>query len=165
MRAAVAVGFLGALVAIRPGGSDFSWILLLPVFTAWSAAVRELLVRRLVRTETCVSLLATASATVTLVALGAAPFLEWGALNWQEVGLLGLAGMFFGFGLYCITDALRYAEASMLSPYKYSSIVWALLFGYLIWGEVPQTLVWLGAALITGSGVYVLHRERILRGT
>jgi drug/metabolite transporter (DMT)-like permease len=68
-------------------------------------------------------------------------------------------------GHFCIIQAFRNAPASVVSPFSYSSLIWATLIGYLIWGDFPGNNVWLGAALIIISGLYIFWRESILRKT
>lgn len=161
-RLAVVMGFVGAAVVIDPVGTDFDWVLLLPVVVALVAALRDLLVRRLVENETSVSLLMSTSALVTLTGLSTV-LLGWDALSAGDIAALALSGLGFGFGIYFMTDALRYADVSLLALYKYSSLIWALALGFLVWGDVPSGGVWLGAALIVGSGLYILYRERVRR--
>jgi len=79
-------------------------------------------------------------------------------LGGVEVALLALAGLGFGFGLYFLTDALRWAEVSLVAPLKYSGVVWALLLGALVWGDVPDARTLAGAMLVVGAGLFVLRR-------
>ena len=160
-RLAVVLGFIGAAIVIGPSSNEFHWVLLLPVVVAFITALRDLLIRRLVQYETSVSLLMSSSGLVTIAALASAPF-GWTALTLQDVAVLAVSGFSFGFGIFFMTDALRYGEAGLLSLYKYSTIIWALLLGYLVWGDVPDARVWLGATLIIGAGLFILYRERTL---
>ena len=86
--------------------------------------------------------------------------LGWVAMNGRECGLLALAACGFGLGSYSMTESLRFAPASLVAPYKYTAIVWALLLGYLFWGESPMPIVWLGIALIIASGAAVLYDQQ-----
>ena len=74
--------------------------------------------------------------------------------------------MLVGTAQYLVIHAFYVAEASLIIPYKYFSLIWATLFGFVIWGDVPDAGVMLGAALVVGSGLYIMHREtqRIRRG-
>ncbi len=71
--------------------------------------------------------------------------------------LIGLAG---GLGHYVLAVAHRYAPASVLAPFLYQQIIWMVLFGYLVFGDVPDTAVVIGAAIVIASGGYLLYRER-----
>ena len=77
-----------------------------------------------------------------------------------EYGLLALAACGFGLGIFSMTESLRFAPASLVAPYKYTAIVWALLLGYLFWGESPTPIVWLGTVLIIASGIAILYDQR-----
>ena len=156
---AVLAGFVGAVIVMQPTAAAFKWIMLGPVFVALLTAVRELVIRRVVVEESSGSILFYSSLAVTLCALGTAPF-GWDSLSARQVGLLATASVGFGFGLFLMTEALRFAEASLLSPYKYSAVVWALLLGYLFWGEQLSPWAYVGTALIVASGLTVALRDR-----
>lgn len=158
--AAVGLGFAGALLVLQPGGEDFSWLLLLPLIVAVLVAFRDVLIRTMVARETSVSILIFSSVAVMLCALPTAAF-GWKALAGFDVMLLGLAGLAFGFGIFSLTDALRYADASLVSPFKYSGVVFALLLSYFFWDEIPSTSLMAGAALIVLSGLFVLRPEKL----
>ena len=157
--AAVALGFVGAALVLDPTSSAFEWVLLAPLAVALLSAFRELVLRRAMAHETAVSTLFYASLAVTIIAACTAPF-GWVAMDWREYGLLALAACGFGLGIYSMTESLRFAAASLVAPYKYSAIVWALILGYLFWGEAPTPMVWLGTALIIASGLAVLYQQR-----
>ena len=95
---------------------------------------------------------------VTIIAAFTFP-LGWVAMDWREYGLLALAAFGFGLGIYSMTESLRFAAASVVAPYKYSAIVWALILGYLFWGEMPTPMLWGGTALIIASGIAVLYEQ------
>ena len=159
---AVAIGFVGAALVLNPTSSAFEWVLVAPLAVALLSAVRELVLRQAMARETAVSTLFYATLAVTVVAACTAP-LGWLAMDWRAYGLLALAACGFGLGIYSMTESLRFAAASLVAPYKYSAIVWALLLGYLFWGEVPTPTVWLGTALIVASGIAVLYGQRHAR--
>ena len=66
-----------------------------------------------------------------------------------------------GLGHLCLINSLRAAPASVVAPFSYSSLLWATLFGFVIWKDWPDLWTWAGAALIIGSGLYIFHRERV----
>lgn len=156
---AVTVGFVGAALVLAPSSSAFEWILLGPLVVALLSAFRELILRHAMARETAVSTLFYSSVAVTLVAACTYPF-GWVVMEWREYGLLATAACGFGIGIYCVTESLRFAPASLLAPYKYSAIIWALILGYVLWNETPTSMVWLGTALIIASGVAVLYEPR-----
>jgi drug/metabolite transporter (DMT)-like permease len=90
------------------------------------------------------------------------PSQTWVAPSLNHLGLFALAGLFMGAGQYCIIESLRVAEAGLVAPFKYVSFLWALLFGFVIWGDVPDHYELLGVSLIVGSGLFIFFRERTL---
>ena len=129
---AVLVGFAGASLIVKPVGDAFSWIIVGPLIVALLSGVRELVVRAALARETSESLLFYSTMAVMLTGLATAPF-GWVALSGTDLILLAAAGLGFGFGIYLMTDGLRYGDASLLSLYKYSGIIWALILGFLLW--------------------------------
>jgi drug/metabolite transporter (DMT)-like permease len=154
---AVALGFVGTLLVINPTSEGFELIYAAPVFVALLSAIRELVVRQAMASETAISTLFYSSVAVTVIAACTFP-LGWLPMGLREWGLLAAAACGFGLGIYSVTEALRFAPASLLAPYKYSAIVWALVLGYLFWDELPTPMVWAGTALIVISGTVVLYR-------
>jgi drug/metabolite transporter (DMT)-like permease len=73
------------------------------------------------------------------------------------------AGLFSGFGHYFMIEAFRHAEAVIVSPFRYLTIVWAIALGYAIWGDLPDEFVVTGVIVVICSGLYILHREIVVR--
>jgi drug/metabolite transporter (DMT)-like permease len=96
-------------------------------------------------------------------AIGLAPFAYFGWqwpgtwLEWTVACLMGVLG---GLGHYLLALAHRYAPASVIAPFLYQQVIYMALFGYLVFGDVPSPWVWLGAAIVVGSGLYLFARER-----
>ena len=98
-------------------------------------------------------------AASTVCAIGAIPEWKWpSAVDWLWLCSLGAIG---GVAQILVTRALRLAPTSILAPFDYSSIVLAVLYGYLVFHETPSSAVWYGLPLVMGSGLYVLHREQV----
>lgn len=156
---AIAVGFLGALIIIRPGAPGANPYLLLVVGSSACYAGYQILTRRVGafdRPETSV----TYSALVgTLVLSLLVPF-AWRtpAAGWQWAILSGL-GLLGGVGHYCVARAFVLAPAAILSPFHYAQLVQAAVLGYLAFGDVPAAWTWLGAAVVAASGVYIAWRQ------
>ncbi|MEC7648024.1 MAG: DMT family transporter, partial [Pseudomonadota bacterium] len=153
---AVALGFIGAALVLNPTSSALEWNLLASPAVALLSAIRELVLRHAMAREAAVSTLFNSSLTVTIIA--ACTFLlGWIAMGWRKYGLLALSACGFGLGIYSITESLRFTGASLVAPFKYMAIVWALLLGYIFWGNSPTPVIWLGAALILASCIAVLY--------
>ncbi len=157
---AVAVGFVGVLVMLDPWGMEIHPISLILLAATFCYALSTILVRLLSRHDHDVVTLfwfALAASAVSLV--GAIPEWKWPApMDWLWLTMLGLLG---GVAQILITRAWRLAPAAVLAPFDYTSIVLAVLFGYLWFQEEPSWTVWYGLPLVIGSGLYILHRERI----
>ena len=158
-RSAVAVGFVGVVVMLRPGFEEFRWAALLPLGAACSEACRDVLTRRMVRTETSESMLAYSSALVTLAGLASIPF-DAAPMGIVDVAWLAGAACAMGLGQFMLADAFRYAEAATIAPLRYSNLLWAMLLGALVFGQWPDMFTLIGAGLIVGSGAYILYREQ-----
>lgn len=157
---AVAVGFVGVLIMLDPWGMEIHPISLILLAATFCYALSTILVRLLSRHDHDIVTLfwfALAASGVSLV--GAIPEWKWPTpMDWVWLTVLGLLG---GVAQILITRAWRLAPAAVLAPFDYTSIVLAVLFGYLWFHEEPSWTVWYGLPLVIGSGLYILHRERV----
>lgn len=156
---AVIGGFIGVLIIMRPGGSSFQWALLLPLLAAMVNAMRDVMTRRLARTETSISILFWSNIVLMGGGLMTLP-LGWSPVKLQDVFWFVTAGVFNGTAHFCIIDALRTGEASALAPVRYTALLWAALLGFLVWGEVPELWLLAGAVVIVGTSLYMIRAER-----
>lgn len=156
---AVLGGFIGVLVVMRPGGEAFQWALLLPLIGAFINALRDVLTRKLSRTETSLSILFCSNIVLMVGGALTAPF-GWVAVDAQAAFWFVAAGIFNGMAHFFIIEALRTGEASMVAPIRYTALLWAALMGYFVWGDVPGVWLWVGAAVIVGSSLYMIRGER-----
>lgn len=157
--AAVGVGFLGVLVILRPGASAFQWAMLLPVVSSLCWALGLLITRLMRSSERALTVLAWSSVVGVLACAPLAVPL-WqppSTLQWAVLAGIGLGN---ALGQYLVINAFMMAQASLLAPFSYSSIVWSTLFGVIVFGNVPDAATFAGAAVLVGAGLYVWHRER-----
>jgi drug/metabolite transporter (DMT)-like permease len=157
----VGIGFLGALVVVRPwqGGTEmFLWGAILLLVAALLNANYQIITRKVrLYDEPMTSLFYTAMAGAVATTLIVPWYWQAPApTDWLLLVSTGLAG---GVGHLCLIQALRFAPASVVAPFSYSSLIWAALFGWLFFAEWPDAGTWLGAALIIGGGLYIFHRE------
>jgi drug/metabolite transporter (DMT)-like permease len=158
--AAIVVGFCGVLVIVRPFGAGFHPAMILSVINAFIYAVFNMMTRRLAAYDPPET---TQFLSALVPAVGLAPFAlaVWvtppDALHWTFMLLLGVFG---GVGHYFLALAHRYASASTLAPFMYPQVLYMAIFGYVVFGDVPRWPVALGAAIVIGSGLYLLQRER-----
>ena len=160
---AVLAGFVGVLIVIRPGFGMAHWALALPLVTALGFALYQILTRKVSGTpgETAFAMLFHLAWVGTAVMTAAVPFF-WhtiAPLDWLPMAAMGALG---GLGHLILIRALTIAPASLLAPFVYTQIAWALLLGYLVFGDVPDVWMLLGGAVIVGSGLYVFYREAVL---
>lgn len=159
--AAVCVGFVGALIVVRPGQAHFDWHALLIVGSTLCSAFYQLFSRRYGPGER-----ADASATLATIVgtVAAAPFvpMEWvtPVSAWHWVLMAGM-GVMAGVGHYFVTIAYSQAPAAVIAPFNYLQLVGAALLGYVLFGDLPDFWSWVGAGVIVASGLYIGHRERI----
>src|SRR3954462_6284475 len=157
---AVAVGFCGVLIAMQPSAQTISWPALIALGGSFSFAVLMIVTRSLRATPDIV-LAATQFAGTFSLGLVLAPF-AWRMPGLPDLGLFVLAGCISIVALLCTNRSLKLAPASVVVLYQYSMIVWAVMFGYVVFGDVPQVSTIAGAAIIIAAGLYIFVREHQL---
>lgn len=159
----ILVGFLGAMIVVEPWNANTSGINVGALFllaAAFSNAGYQILTRRVRDDDPMTSLLFTAIFGTVVASLILPAYWQWPtSFDWMLLIASGAAG---ALGHLCIIQAMRFAPASVVAPFSYSSLVWASLFGLIIWNELPQANVWIGAAMIVAAGLYIFLRERQL---
>jgi len=157
--AAVAVGFAGAMIIIRPGGADTHWAMLLVLGTALSYALYQIMTRKTSTVdtpETSITYIAVVGAVLSSIVV---PF-DWvtphSALH---LGLFCLLGFIGGVGHYFIIRAFQLGEASLLAPFAYGQLIMATILSWLAFGTLPDLWTFVGAGVIVGSGLYITYRE------
>jgi drug/metabolite transporter (DMT)-like permease len=157
---AILAGFAGVLVIIRPGSTEFHPAMLASVANTVLYAIFMLLTRRLAAYDSpeTIQYLPAVGAAVALTPFAIASW-EWPDtwLEWTVACLLGVLG---GTGHYLLAVAHRYASSAVLSPFAYQQVIYMTIFGYVVFGDVPGAPVWIGAAIVIASGLYLFHRER-----
>jgi len=159
---AVIAGLIGVLIITRPTGDVIRLAVLLPLGSAFAGAMRDVITRRLAARETSNSILVTTTAAVACAGLLTLPF-GWTMPTSLDLAIVALGGMITGCGHYCLIETFRHAEAGLVAPFKYSSILWAVGLGFFVWGDWPDMLVMVGTAILIASGLYILRREMVSR--
>jgi len=158
--AAICVGFLGALLIIEPGAAGFRPAMLLSMCATLSYSFYIILTRHLTIDETAESM---TLLPAIILALLMTPV---GLIVWQPVpdawhwAILLATGFFGGFGHWMLIKAHELASASTLAPYLYIQLIWMVMFGYLVFSDVPGPNTAIGAAIIVASGLYLFRREK-----
>lgn len=162
--AAVIVGFVGVLVVIQPGMASFRPEALLPLGAAFFYALAMLIGRKMTRDMTTSAIMFWPSLGAALTALTLMPF-HWQAPDPADLVVFVSMGVIGTFGMTLITQGYRFAPAAVIAPFDYSSLLWAIILGWLIWNDVPGHKVWIGASILIASGLYILHRETRREGS
>jgi drug/metabolite transporter (DMT)-like permease len=158
---AIIAGFIGVLIIVRPGVEGFNQFSLLALVSVIFCAVRDLATKRI--PAPIPSLFITLLTTVTVTTAGAAilvPLGGWTPPSGRALGLLALAAVLLLIGYQCVIMALRSGDISAVAPFRYSALLWAMLLGYLVFGDVPDAMMVTGASIIVLSGLYAFYRER-----
>lgn len=162
---AVLVGFIGALLVIKPGTSAFNIYALLVVLSVLCGSLRDLSTRKLDPALSPLVILLISQVGVGVVALGTAAFSPW---HWPTLGAyvhLGIAAAFIAAGHIAGIAAIRHSDLAVVAPFRYAGILWAVLSGYLVWGHVPDFSASIGILVLVLAGLYTLRRERHLRNS
>ena len=165
---AVAMGMVGVLIVLSPrlsvGASlNVSETLgaVVVLMGAVMAALAQVFVRKMVATETTAAIVFWFTITSSVMALFTLPW-GWVVPGWQVALMLVMAGLLGGIGQILLTSSYRYADASLVAPFDYTSMLLALVIGYFIFDEVPTATMLLGAGIVIAAGVLIIWRERRL---
>ncbi len=165
---AVVIGFVGVLLMIEPHGGVLH--LLRAGYTNGAAlaltgsllsAFVVVFIRQMSSTENSEAIVFYFMLTCSVVS-GVTLFWHWVTPSWPALAWLVLSGLLGGVGQLCMTFSYRYAEPSLLAPFDYVAMVWAVILGFFVLGEVPQPLVLGGAAIVVAAGLFIVWRERRL---
>lgn len=157
---AILVGFAGVMLIVRPGGADFSIYSLCAVGAVMVVTVRDLAARRMSRDVPSTLAAVVAAAGVTLMAGLGLSFETWSPVDLPQLGLLVGAAVFIIGGYVFSVAAMRVGEIGFVAPFRYTSLLVALLLGYLVFGEVPKALTFIGAGIVVAMGLFTLYREQ-----
>ncbi len=167
---AVAVGFVGVIVMLAPHLDVARWTSGNAVATlgaafalanAFTSAASTIQTRRLTGSETNSAIVFYFSLITALFALLSWPF-GWASLTLSQFAWLAAIGVLGGLGHLLMTESFRLAPASMVAPFDYTSILWAVILGYLVFGDIPTSSIYIGAGIIIAAGLFVIWRERQL---
>ncbi|GJE03219.1 DMT family transporter [Methylobacterium isbiliense] len=165
--AAVVVGFVGVLIMLAPhldlgsGGASGSVGVLFACLAAVCTAAATIQVRRLTQTERTGAIVLYFFLFTALLGLSTL-VLGWRMPTLPEFGLFVLVGILGGIGQILLTESYRYGDASLVAPFEYTTMLWSLLIGWFVFGQLPQAAVALGGVIVAAAGVFTVWRERRL---
>jgi drug/metabolite transporter (DMT)-like permease len=153
------VGFLGVLVMLRPTPDGLDWVMLFPLAAALLSATRDTVTRKLAGVDSSTTLLLY---TQVAGAIGGAFFLsgDTPVPEWWQLGAFFVAGSMVGLAHYLTITAFHLAQGATVAPFRYFSLLWGVVLGYTIWGDIPDWWIAAGTLLVVGSGLAMLQLER-----
>lgn len=160
---AIIVGLFGVMVIIRPGFSGFQSATLLVVLSVVFAAARDLITRTLPADVNSYWVTVATAISVALFGFVATTLLgEWQPITLGQYGLIFSAASFLIVGYQCIIHAMRVGEVATVTPFRYTSLLWAILFGFVFFAETPDKLTIIGSLIVVSTGLFAWYRERRL---
>ncbi|MFM9938204.1 MAG: DMT family transporter [Hyphomicrobiaceae bacterium] len=159
---AVAAGLFGALLVIKPGSGAFNAWALLAVLSVLCGTLRDISTRRLDGSISPLVIMMLSQSAVALVSLCTLPFEPWvwpTALQFTQIAVAAACTL---IGHLWVIYSLRAGEIATVAPFRYAGILWAIIIGLLVWGEVPDVLTTAGIAILISAGIYTFYRERKL---
>jgi drug/metabolite transporter (DMT)-like permease len=156
--AAVIFGFIGVLIVVQPGSDSFRIEALLPLGAAFCYALAMLIGRKQTSYLSTSAILFWPGLIAVMATLALMPS-QWQTPDLPDLGVFLFMGTIGTAGMMLITQGYRFAPAAVIAPFDYSVLIWGVIFGWVIWRDVPTPSVWLGSAILIASGLYILHRE------
>lgn len=158
---AIGVGFVGVLLVAQPGGRDFSVYAISAVMVALIISVRDILTRRIDPAIPTPAITLSTTAAVCGLGFAGAPLQTWASVSEAQLLILAGSAALVTAANFAIIRAFRGTDLTVVSPFRYFGVLWAVVLGFIIWGELPDMLAVCGTLLIVGSGIYTMHREAL----
>lgn len=159
---AILVGFVGVMLIVQPGGSSFSVYSLYALGAVAAVTVRDLAARKLSRDVPSLTVAFIAGLAVTMYAGIGGVTEDWIVPDGRTVALLAGAVAFIAVAYSCSVMTMRVGDIGLVAPFRYTGLVWALVLGWVVFGDWPGNLMILGSAIVVATGIYTLLRERSL---
>ncbi|MGE3916165.1 MAG: DMT family transporter [Hyphomicrobiaceae bacterium] len=155
-------GLAGVLMILQPGAAGFTWWSLLAVSAMLCMSTRDLATSRIAPGVPTLLVGALSAVAVSLAGAVLAAATGWVAPTPRALAFTVASGLSLSCGFICLVVGMRNAEMSVVAPFRYFTLLWAILLGYVAWGEVPDALAWAGIAVVIAAGLYAFGRERAL---
>ena len=159
---AVLVGFIGIIIITEPGFSSLNIYYVYPIIFCLGLSYVAIAIRQLSTTEPVWLISLNFSAAITFVSIFTIPF-GWIMPNIKDLVLLSFIGIFGGVANLWLSQSYKFSEVSLVTPLKYLALVFAIIFGFFIWDEIPTFKTLLGALLVITSSVIIFRREIVLK--
>lgn len=158
---AILAGFIGVLIIIRPGGDGFNEYAVLAIVAVACVTVRDAITRRLDRSVPSLFVAFISAIPIFIYGGVATATTGWMVVSGAIIGIVVVAAIAITCGYLFAVMAMRNGEISFVAPFRYTGMIWAILFGFLLFGDLPDAATILGTMIVVGMGVYAFHRERI----
>jgi len=158
---AILAGFIGVLIIIRPGGDGFNEYAVLAIVAVACVTVRDAITRRLDRSVPSLFVAFISAIPIFIYGGVATATTGWTIVSGAIIGIVVVAAIAITCGYLFAVMAMRNGEISFVAPFRYTGMIWAILFGFLLFGDLPDAATILGTMIVVGMGVYAFHRERI----
>ena len=159
---AIFFGFIGVIIIVQPTDDAFKVAALAPLGAAFFGAIRDVITRKITSSESSFTILLTSMFLITLAGYLTFP-LGWSEFQVEHIWLFLCSSILVGAAQYLMIEAFRLGEVGLISPFKYSSLLWAVIIGFIVWGDIPGYFVLVGATILIISGVYLLRAEKNLK--
>ena len=160
---AIAVGFIGVLLIVRPGTEGFDHWSLMGLASVACVVVRDLSTRTLSRATPSSAVAVWASVAVTGMGLAGVAIEGWQPLTLAGLGLIACASAMLVVGYLLAVMVMRVGDIGVVAPFRYTSLLWAIVLGWVLFGTLPDELTLIGAGIVVATGLYTLARERARR--
>jgi drug/metabolite transporter (DMT)-like permease len=158
---AVVIGFCGVVIAINPEGDSDYWAYLLVLCAALAYAGIQISGKKLMKQDSVISLVFSFNLMIGLASSAILPWV-WVPVSWLVIGVVLLMALLALCGHIALTTAFGKAQVSAIAPFEYSSLIWVVLLGYLLFQDIPSEQVWIGASVVISCGLYMIYRESLL---
>lgn len=159
---AILLGFIGVLLIVRPGPEGFNVYTLFALAAVAAITLRDLATRRITGTVPTMVVVLFASLGVMMLGAVLGPWETWLALRPIHAGLLVVSAVFILLAYVLTVQVMRMGDAGATAPFRYTGLLWALILGYLAFGEWPTAITMVGAGIVVATGVFTYYRERAL---
>ena len=157
---AILVGFSGMLLIVRPGPEGFDAASFYALGAVACVTLRDLVTRRMSAAVPSMTVTVLASLSVLMFGIGYSFFQDWAPVSAVQLSLLAGAACIILLGYLCSVMAMRVGDVAVVSPFRYTGLLWALILGWLVFGDWPDMLTLMGGSLVVGAGLFTLYRER-----
>ena len=162
---AILVGFFGVLLIVRPGTEGFNTYTVLAVIAVGFITLRDMATRYVPKTIATLAITFSTTLAVTAMSLVMGLFEDWSLPELDHILMTAAAALFLMLGYIFAIVAMREGEISVIAPFRYTIVVWALIIDFLVWSKTPTFLTVVGIAIIVASGLYIFFRERRVLGS